>query len=123
MPQQRGGNVSVSKKLSITPEHGKLLAVLLFVGLALLSSLAGWASADSSDQPMEPLKLVDRWVRPDGGYILELREFASDPYTVDTPLAHPTPFDDWIPKDARFNDGAPTIVIDDDGLHPIHVYD
>ena len=36
----------------------------------------------------------------------KLREFASDPYTVDKPLANATPYDDWIPKDARFNDGA-----------------
>ena len=35
-----------------------------------------------------------------------LSEFASDPYTVDVPLKNPTPFDDWIPKDRRFNDGA-----------------
>jgi formylglycine-generating enzyme required for sulfatase activity len=36
----------------------------------------------------------------------KLREFASDPYTVDKPLPDATPYDDWIPKDARFNDGA-----------------
>jgi formylglycine-generating enzyme required for sulfatase activity len=36
----------------------------------------------------------------------KLSEFASNPYTVDTPLANPTKYDDWIPKDARFNDGA-----------------
>jgi formylglycine-generating enzyme required for sulfatase activity len=36
----------------------------------------------------------------------KLSEFASDPYTVDTPLENPTKYDDWIPKDARFNDGA-----------------
>jgi len=36
----------------------------------------------------------------------KLSEFASDPYTVDTPLANPLKYDDWIPKDARFNDGA-----------------
>ena len=36
----------------------------------------------------------------------KLREFASDPYTVDTPLPNPTPYDDWIPKDPRFNDGG-----------------
>ena len=36
----------------------------------------------------------------------KLREFASDPYTVDQPLTNATPYDDWIPKDARFNDGA-----------------
>ena len=32
--------------------------------------------------------------------------FASDPYTVDVPLKNPTAWDDWIPKDARFKDGA-----------------
>jgi formylglycine-generating enzyme required for sulfatase activity len=36
----------------------------------------------------------------------KLTEFASDPYTVDTPLLQPTPYDDWIPKDDRFNDHA-----------------
>jgi formylglycine-generating enzyme required for sulfatase activity len=36
----------------------------------------------------------------------KLSEFASDPYTVDTPLANPTKYDDWIPKDTRFNDGG-----------------
>jgi formylglycine-generating enzyme required for sulfatase activity len=36
----------------------------------------------------------------------KLSEFASDPYTVDTPLKNPTKYDDWLPKDARFNDGA-----------------
>ncbi len=33
-------------------------------------------------------------------------EFASHPYTVDTPLKNPAKYDDWIPKDTRFNDGA-----------------
>lgn len=36
----------------------------------------------------------------------KLTEFASDPYTVDRPLKNPTKYEDWIPKDARFNDGA-----------------
>ncbi len=36
----------------------------------------------------------------------KLSEFASDPYTVDTPLVNPPKYDDWIPKAARFNDGA-----------------
>jgi formylglycine-generating enzyme required for sulfatase activity len=35
-----------------------------------------------------------------------LSEFASDPYTVAVPLKNPTKYDDWIPKDTRFNDGA-----------------
>ena len=36
----------------------------------------------------------------------KLSEFASNPYTVDSPLENPTPYDDWIPKDTRFHDGA-----------------
>ncbi len=36
----------------------------------------------------------------------KLTEFASNPYTVDTPLKNPTRYDDWIPKNALFNDGA-----------------
>ncbi|MHB8899085.1 MAG: SUMF1/EgtB/PvdO family nonheme iron enzyme [Thermoguttaceae bacterium] len=35
-----------------------------------------------------------------------IRLFASDPYTVDTPLKNATRYDDWIPRDGRFNDGA-----------------
>jgi len=35
-----------------------------------------------------------------------MRLFASDPYTVDTPLKNPTRYDDWIPRDSRFSDGA-----------------
>ncbi len=36
----------------------------------------------------------------------KLTEFASDPYTVDTPLQDPSKYDDWTPKDTRFNDGS-----------------
>jgi formylglycine-generating enzyme required for sulfatase activity len=34
-----------------------------------------------------------------------LTGFVTNPYTVDTELANPPHFDDWIPKDSRFNDG------------------
>lgn len=36
----------------------------------------------------------------------KLSEFASDPFTVDTPLRKATKYDDWFPKDSRFHDGA-----------------
>lgn len=36
----------------------------------------------------------------------KLADFADDPYKVYSPLRNPTPYDDWIPKDARFNDGV-----------------
>jgi len=35
-----------------------------------------------------------------------LREFASNPYTAAQPMTNPNRFDDWLPKDARFDDGA-----------------
>ena len=35
-----------------------------------------------------------------------IRKFASNPYTVDEPLANPTRYDDWIPRDPRFDDGS-----------------
>ena len=36
----------------------------------------------------------------------KLREFASNPYTTAQPMGNPNRFDDWLPKDERFNDGA-----------------
>ncbi len=36
----------------------------------------------------------------------KLVEFASDPYTVFTPLKNPSHYEDYIPKDTRFHDGA-----------------
>jgi formylglycine-generating enzyme required for sulfatase activity len=36
----------------------------------------------------------------------KLSEFASNPYTVNQPLNNPPKYDDWIPKDSRFDDGA-----------------
>ena len=36
----------------------------------------------------------------------KLREFASNPYTVFSPLRNATKYDDWIPRDDRFDDGG-----------------
>ena len=36
----------------------------------------------------------------------KLRELASDPYSVFRPLANPTKYDDWVPRDDRFDDGG-----------------
>lgn len=35
-----------------------------------------------------------------------MTKFASNPYTVDSPLKNPTKYDDWIPKDPRHDDGS-----------------
>lgn len=56
----------------------------------------------------------------------KLREFASDPYTVDVPLLLATRYDDWIPKDVRSHDGALVSVASGRyaanawGLHDMH---
>ncbi len=39
----------------------------------------------------------------------KLSEYVSDPYTVDQPLQNPPKYDDWIPKDSRYQDGAVTV--------------
>ena len=56
----------------------------------------------------------------------KLREFASNPYTVDTPLTNATKYDDWIPRETRFNDGG-LVTVDVGtytpnvwGLHDMH---
>jgi formylglycine-generating enzyme required for sulfatase activity len=36
----------------------------------------------------------------------KLREFADNPYQVYAPLTNATKYDDWIPRDGRFNDGV-----------------
>ena len=82
--------MTVSKKIPIKHDHGKRLSFVFFFGLVLLSCLAGGASAGNSDQATEPLNLVDRWVRPDGGYILELHEFSTDG-SLDAAYYNPEP--------------------------------
>jgi len=56
----------------------------------------------------------------------KLREFASDPYKVFGPLRNATRYDDWIPRDDRFNDGG-LVTVDVGryqpnawGLHDMH---
>jgi formylglycine-generating enzyme required for sulfatase activity len=56
----------------------------------------------------------------------KLSEFASNPYTVFEPLKNPSQYDDYIPKDTRFNDGGLVSVKVDSflpnawGLHDMH---
>ncbi|MBI9016245.1 MAG: SUMF1/EgtB/PvdO family nonheme iron enzyme [Phycisphaerae bacterium] len=36
----------------------------------------------------------------------KIKEFANNPYEIDAPYKNPSKYDDYIPKDERFNDGA-----------------
>jgi len=40
-----------------------------------------------------------------------LSHLARDWYILDKPIPNPSKYDDWIPKDARFNDGAVLSVV------------
>jgi formylglycine-generating enzyme required for sulfatase activity/cytochrome c553 len=47
----------------------------------------------------------------------KLRELAANPYTETEPMKNPNRFDDWVPKDDRFNDGA-LVSVDVGGYKP-----
>jgi len=51
-----------------------VLAALVMVGLP---AEAAQRTASSAQQP-DPERLVGRWVRPDGGYVLEIREVTKE---------------------------------------------
>jgi hypothetical protein len=54
-----------------------LVAVLVALGIAGQVADAGQPPAQSAEQP-DPQRLVGRWVRPDGGYVLALGEVTID---------------------------------------------
>lgn len=54
-----------------------LVAVLVALGIAGQVADAGQPAAQSAEQP-DPQRLVGRWVRPDGGYVLDVREVRAD---------------------------------------------
>ena len=56
---------------------GALLVAAILVGLGGQAGAAGQPPASSPTQT-DPQRLVGRWVRPDGGYVLELRGATKD---------------------------------------------
>ncbi len=65
-----------------------------------------YACRAGSDLPLNYGTLDSDFSRHANMADASMRLFASDPYTVDTPLANPTRYDDWIPRDPRSDDGA-----------------
>jgi hypothetical protein len=54
-----------------------LVGVLVILGITGQVANAGQPAAQSAEQP-DPQRLVGRWVRPDGGYVLDVREVRAD---------------------------------------------
>jgi len=54
-----------------------LIAMLAVLGIAGQVTAAGQPAAQSAEQT-DPQRLVGRWVRPDGGYVLDVREVRED---------------------------------------------
>jgi len=52
-------------------------SALAVLGMAGHAAEAGQPATPTSEQP-DPQRLVGRWVRPDGGYILEVREVVKE---------------------------------------------
>jgi hypothetical protein len=90
-------------------------ALVLFVagdlvpGIAGQEAEAGQPATPTSDQA-DPQRLVGRWVRPDGGYILELREVAKEG-SLKAAYFNPRPINvaraEWSRKD-----GALTVFVE-----------
>ncbi len=74
------------KNLSKSPRQSSIRLLILKVAFAVLgfagaslSFLGGaWAEPKASQKPVDVKLLEGRWLRPDGGYILELRGLGRD---------------------------------------------
>jgi hypothetical protein len=57
------------------------LAILLFAGFIVLQAVPTTTAAEraqSAPEKGDEQRLIGRWVRPDGGYVLELKEIGKD---------------------------------------------
>jgi len=80
-----------------------LVAVLVALGIAGQVADAGQPAAPSAEQP-DPQRLVARWVRPDGGYVLDVREVRADG-SLKAAYFNPRPINvakaEWRQKDGK----------------------
>jgi len=80
-----------------------LVAVLVALGIAGQVADAGQSAAQSAEQP-DPQRLVGRWVRPDGGYVLDVREVRADG-SLKAAYFNPRPINvakaEWRQKDGK----------------------
>ncbi len=63
-----------------------------------------WACRAGSDTPMSFGDIAADFSKFANLGDIKLAEFASNPYTVTEPMGNPNRWDDWIPRDTRFND-------------------
>ena len=85
------------------------MAVLLAIVIPVHVADAGQPAATSAGQP-DGQRLVGRWVRPDGGYVLHVQEAAKDG-TLKAAYSNPRPINvakaEW-----RQKDGALTVFVE-----------
>ena len=65
-----------------------------------------WACRAGTDTPMSFGDISADFSKFANLGDVKLAEFASNPYTVTEPMNNPNRWDDWIPRDTRFNDQA-----------------
>jgi hypothetical protein len=85
------------------------VAVLLAIDIPEHPAEAGQPAAKSPEQP-DAQRLVGRWVRPDGGYVLEIREVTKEG-SLKAGYSNPRPINvakaEW-----RRKDGALTVIVE-----------
>ena len=87
-----------SKPSQTKPRRGLPRAVVIVLGLALVTGLGYWAwqrqhpdGSISSGTTVAFQKLTGRWLRPDGGYILEIKSVNDTTGQMDAGYFNPNP--------------------------------
>ena len=100
-----------SKPSQTKPRRGLPRAVVLLLGLALVAGLGYWAwkrqhpdGSISSGTAVSFQKLTGRWLRPDGGYILEIKSVNDTTGQMDAGYFNPNPIN--VSKAEASREGA-----------------
>ena len=100
-----------SKPSQTKPRRGLPRAVVIVLGLALVAGLGYWAwqrqhpdGSISSGTAASFQKLTGRWLRPDGGYILEIKSMDATTGQMDAGYFNPNPIN--VSKAEASREGA-----------------
>ena len=100
-----------SKPSKTKPRRGLPRAAIIVLGLALVAGLGYWAwqrqhpdGSISSGTTVAFQKLTGRWLRPDGGYILEIKSVNDTTGQMDAGYFNPNPIN--VSKAEASREGA-----------------